>query len=95
MRWRVEKEVVEGKGQFICANKKCDERKDLASWEVNFAYLEDGQKKNALVKLRLCPKCSDKLNYHQKYTFCTIFCILFSRLKNIVAIYSIFFLHFI
>uniref|UniRef100_A0A914XD28 Protein FRA10AC1 n=2 Tax=Plectus sambesii TaxID=2011161 RepID=A0A914XD28_9BILA len=66
MRWRVEKEVVDGKGQFICANKKCDERADLASWEVNFAYLEDGQKRNALVKLRLCPKCSDKLNYHQK-----------------------------
>lgn len=38
-------------GQFICGNKKCSECEGLRSWEVNFAYLEDGQKKNALVKL--------------------------------------------
>jgi protein FRA10AC1 len=25
--------------------------------------MEDGEKKNELVKLRLCPSCSDKLNY--------------------------------
>ena len=29
MRWRIEKEVVTGKGQFVCANKKCDERYDI------------------------------------------------------------------
>lgn len=51
LRWRIEREVVTGKGQFICGNKKCDERAGLRSWEVNFAYLEHGEKKNALIKL--------------------------------------------
>ena len=66
LRWRIEKEVVEGKGQFVCGNKHCSEREALESWEVNFAYVEQGEKKNALVKLRLCSECSDKLNYHHK-----------------------------
>jgi len=39
-------------GQFECGAKRCTERDGLRSWEVNFAYVEDGQKKNALVKLR-------------------------------------------
>ena len=66
LRWRTEREVVEGKGQFVCGNKVCVSREGLQSWEVNFAYLEQEEKKNALVKLRLCPKCSKKLNYHHK-----------------------------
>ena len=33
MRWRIEKEVVEGKGQFICGEKKCTVRDGLRSWE--------------------------------------------------------------
>ena len=66
MRWRMEKEVVSGKGQFACANKKCDERKKLRTWEVNFGYSEFGEKKNALIKCRLCFECSYKLNYHHK-----------------------------
>jgi len=33
---------------------------------VNFGYLEQGEKKNALVKCRLCFECSYKLNYHHK-----------------------------
>jgi len=66
MRWRVEKEVVDGKGQFTCGNRKCKEREGMKTWEVNFAYLEHGDKKNALVKVRLCPDCSYKLNYHSK-----------------------------
>merc|ERR1712048_652221 len=68
MRWRVEKEVQEGKGQFVCGARKCEERKGLRSWEVNFKYVEEGETKNALVKLRLCPECSYKLNYHHKRT---------------------------
>ncbi|XP_034943076.1 protein FRA10AC1 homolog [Chelonus insularis] len=63
LRWRTEKEVVVGKGQFECGNKKCPIKDDLRSWEINFAYEEQGEKKNALVKLRLCPQCSIKLNY--------------------------------
>ncbi len=43
--------MVEGKGQFSCGNKRCDEKEGLRSWEVNFAYMEHGEKKNALVKL--------------------------------------------
>lgn len=37
----------------------------LRTWEVNFSYLEHGEKKNTLVKLRLCPACSNKLNFHK------------------------------
>ena len=66
MRWRVEAEVVTGQGQFMCASKKCQERKKLRTWEVNFGYSEHGEKKNALVKCRLCFECSYKLNYHHK-----------------------------
>ncbi|XP_049615267.1 protein FRA10AC1 [Syngnathus scovelli] len=65
-RWRTESEVVSGKGQFQCGNKRCETQEGLKSWEVNFAYVEHGDKRNALVKLRLCPECSFKLNYHHK-----------------------------
>lgn len=51
LRWRIEKEVVLGKGQFICGNRKCEGSEQLRSWEVNFAYSEQGEKKNALIKL--------------------------------------------
>jgi len=66
LRWRTEKEVIEGKGQFICGDKRCAESEGLRSWEVNFVYMEHGEKKNTLIKLRLCPDCSYKLNYHHK-----------------------------
>ncbi|NXG59566.1 F10C1 protein, partial [Hemiprocne comata] len=66
-RWRHEKEVISGKGsQFSCGNKHCDEKEGLKSWEVNFGYVEHGEKRNALVKLRLCPDCSYKLNFHHR-----------------------------
>ena len=64
MRWRIESEVKNGKGQFICGEKRCQKEKGLESWEVNFAYMEKSEKKHALVKLRLCPECSLKLNFH-------------------------------
>nr|CAG4646675.1 EOG090X0H59 [Macrothrix elegans] len=66
LRWRVEKEVVSGKGQFSCGEQSCKETKHLRTWEVNFAYLEHNTKKNTLVKIRLCDDCSYKLNYHHK-----------------------------
>uniref|UniRef100_A0A0K2UHE6 Protein FRA10AC1like [Saccoglossus kowalevskii] n=1 Tax=Lepeophtheirus salmonis TaxID=72036 RepID=A0A0K2UHE6_LEPSM len=66
MRWRTQKEVVQGKGQFSCASRKCTEGDGLRSWEVNFAYEEKKESKNALVKVRLCPDCSYKLNYCHK-----------------------------
>ncbi|XP_023004638.1 protein FRA10AC1 isoform X1 [Cucurbita maxima] len=63
LRWRVEKEVMSGKGQFICGNKHCDEKDGLASYEVNFSYFEAGENKQALVKLVTCERCSKKLHY--------------------------------
>jgi protein FRA10AC1 len=36
------------------------------TWEVDFGYVEAGEKKNALVKVRLCPDCSYKINYRHK-----------------------------
>ena len=53
MRWRTEEEVKLGKGQFVCGSRKCQESEMLRTWEVNFAYVEDGQKKNALVKVKI------------------------------------------
>lgn len=38
-------------GQFQCGNKRCEKQEGLKSWEVNFAYVEHGDKRNALVKL--------------------------------------------
>lgn len=51
MRWRVEKELIIGKGQFKCGNKDCTDEESLRTWEVNFVYLESNEKKSALVKL--------------------------------------------
>lgn len=63
MRWRNEKEVINGKGQFICGNLICNETAELKSYELNFGYIEKGIKKNALVKVRVCPECVYKLFY--------------------------------
>lgn len=65
LRWRTEQEVVIGKGQFACGAKGCDERRALASYEVHFAYKEAGEHKQALVKVRLCPKHAMQLNHKQ------------------------------
>lgn len=58
LRWRTEKEVIDGKGQFICGHKICTETLELRSWEVNFAYVEHGERKNALIKVRKYKVCS-------------------------------------
>ena len=51
----------------MCGARKCEEGEGLKTWEVNFAYVEQDVKKNCLIKLRLCPDCSYKLNYHKKH----------------------------
>jgi protein FRA10AC1 len=61
LRWRTEAEVVSGKGQFICGNKACVATEELESYELLFAYVEQGEKKSCLVKLRVCPPCAAKL----------------------------------
>lgn len=63
LRWRTEMEVVAGKGQFSCGNKRCDERAGLHSYELLFAYVEDGERKRCLVKVRTCRACAEKLFY--------------------------------
>ncbi|PWA51605.1 hypothetical protein CTI12_AA460140 [Artemisia annua] len=65
LRWRTEKEVKSGKGQFVCGNKHCSEEEGLASYEVNFAYFEAGENKQALVKLVTCERCAKKLLYRK------------------------------
>jgi protein FRA10AC1 len=65
LRWRTEREVLSGKGQFECGALRCDTREGLHSYEVNFAYEESGATKNELVKCRLCGPCAEKL-YHRK-----------------------------
>lgn len=66
LRWRVEAEVFDGKGQFLCGSKTCANDGDLCSYEVNFGYVERGENKQALVKLRVCPGCARKLSYRQR-----------------------------
>ena len=63
MRWRTKQEVLRGKGQFICGHSPCDKTDKLRSYEVKFSYREAGERKLALVKLRVCPECAYKLNY--------------------------------
>ncbi|KAI9159312.1 hypothetical protein H9P43_008652 [Blastocladiella emersonii ATCC 22665] len=68
MRWRTQPEVLDGRGQWSCGNVACKRDRDLTSWEVPFRYREPadgGAEHRALVKLRLCPKCSDKLHYRR------------------------------
>lgn len=68
MRWRTEKEVIDGKGQFTCGEVHCSNinTKDLCSFEVPFKYsTKDGQKKSTLVKVRLCGPCALKLYYRK------------------------------
>ncbi|RUS13274.1 hypothetical protein BC938DRAFT_477988, partial [Jimgerdemannia flammicorona] len=35
---------------FTCASTRCDATTELHSWEVNFAYVEANERRNALVK---------------------------------------------
>ena len=67
MRWRTEKEVLSGKGQFICANKTCSVEEGLRAWEAVFSYEEDGEKKSALIKVKLCEDCSGRINYKKQH----------------------------
>ena len=54
---------MQGKGQFICGSKTCQATQGLCSYEVLFAYKEADEKKEALVKLRVCQECAVKLNF--------------------------------
>lgn len=49
LRWRSEKEVISGKGQFVCGNKKCGANEGLASYEACLGqlYLQGSWRKQA------------------------------------------------
>jgi hypothetical protein len=61
MRWRTIDEVKVGKGDKICANIACGRSEGLEGMEVLFGYVEDGAKKDVLVKCVVCEKCGRKL----------------------------------
>lgn len=63
LRWRTEAEVMNRKGQAICASKECDVNDLLSIYELPFKYAENGEVKRELIKLCLCSSCSLKLNY--------------------------------
>lgn len=107
LRWRTEKEVIDGRGQFSCAALNCSvkpssesspsqplplpsnsnsnrtssshhtsshhqgTKKDaqesakinLTTWELPFSYKEHGEKREALVKVRVCAQCSARLQH--------------------------------
>ena len=63
LRWRTEEEVVRTKGQLLCGSKDCESSDDLHSFELPFQYAENGETKRALVKVRLCSKCAQKVKH--------------------------------
>ncbi|KAL0489410.1 hypothetical protein AKO1_010675 [Acrasis kona] len=70
LRWRTEKEVLSDVGRDTCGSVTCKKKNfraskneiTLSTVEVNFAYKEHGENKNALVKMCLCKKCLKKMN---------------------------------
>jgi hypothetical protein len=58
LRWRSAAEVAAGVGQFTCGALGCDAVAGLHSYEVPFSYVEGGEEKSALVKLRCCGACA-------------------------------------
>ena len=65
-RWRTDRELFDGKGQFTCGNKVCTETDGLQSFELHFSYEELGERKQALVKVRACPACAAKMDYRKR-----------------------------
>jgi protein FRA10AC1 len=68
LRWRTQQEVLDGRGERTCGNKRCphqdqqrtnsdDDLNNLSTLEVPFSYCEHGIAKKELVKLRLCQSC--------------------------------------
>lgn len=61
LRWRTKEEVVDGKGDSICAAKRCTEVSRLSTFELPFGYVEKDENKAELVKVNLCRECAAKL----------------------------------
>eukprot|EP01029_Cantina_marsupialis_P029018 TRINITY_DN778398_c0_g1_i1.p1 TRINITY_DN778398_c0_g1~~TRINITY_DN778398_c0_g1_i1.p1 ORF type:complete len:271 (-),score=76.13 TRINITY_DN778398_c0_g1_i1:576-1388(-) len=63
LRWRSQKEVEESKGTKICGAIGCGNVEGLKDYELLFNYVEHGENKSTMVKVRVCPFCAPKLNY--------------------------------
>ena len=65
LRWRTREEVLSGRGEKTCGNKRCKKSHvivdDLVTLEVPFSYEEHGTRKKELVKLKLCASCKPLL----------------------------------
>lgn len=65
LRWRTATEVTAGKGQFTCGSTRCEAHEALRSYELLFAYVEHGETKRCLVKVRVCEACAALLFYRK------------------------------
>ena len=79
------------KGQFICGHKRCSEKDALKSWEMNFGYMEHGEKKNALVKISKYSKCHVVYNCLNNLSFRFLQCNAGAQGKKKKQIYTLFF----
>src|SRR5271169_1104750 len=61
MRWRGLDEVKAGKGERVCANVECGRTEGLETMDVVFGYMEEGKRRDVLVKCVLCGKCARKM----------------------------------
>lgn len=61
--WRRQRDTRVARGQFSCGCLGCESRDALESYELNFAFVEAGERRAALVKVRACPGCAVKLFY--------------------------------
>lgn len=68
LRWRTKEEVLAGRGHFYCAAKGCTSHDNLRTFELPFQYIEHGEEKLELVKVRVCGACSEKLLRHKQAT---------------------------
>lgn len=66
LRWRTRQEVVDGRGERSCGNKRCHNTSNLSTLEVPFKYVEGKVTKKELVKLRLCPSCKPLISSKSK-----------------------------
>ena len=67
LRWRTRDEVLSGRGERTCGNKRCKnncyDMENLVTLEVPFSYEEHGERKKELVKLKLCVNCRPLLTH--------------------------------
>jgi protein FRA10AC1 len=70
LRWRTGPEVIEGIGEETCGSLRCKNHSMagpmLRAFELPFVYEEGTERATALVKVRLCERCQNKLTWKPK-----------------------------